>query len=83
MGSILLPLSIFGLFTLQNVFKRRLTSDREQTAPLCNNVSCINRDPIDNGCDEDARTITSNTGNYLIAPDELKAYRLELRYSPL
>ena len=80
LGSLLLPLSIFGLFAIGNSINQKVV-DRE-TVPLCNNVSCINRDPIDNGCDKDAQTITSNTGNYQIAPHELKAYRLELRYSP-
>ena len=32
--------------------------------------------------DRDVRTITSNTGNYYISRDEVKAYRLEIRFSP-
>jgi len=59
------------------------TKKLKKVEPLCDNVSCINRDPIDNGCDKDARTITSDDGNYQTAKNKIKTYRLELRYSAI
>jgi|GEM_PF-4211578 len=70
-GILLLPISTLGLVVIRN----RLN------APLCNNLTCVNRDPIDNKCDRQVQTITSNIGNYQINPNKLKAYRLEIRFS--
>ena len=81
LASIFIPLSVIGFLAIALSYHQRIASNQKLNQPLCNNISCINRDPIDNGCNEDARTITSDTGNYQISPDELKAYRLELRYS--
>jgi serine/threonine protein kinase len=76
-GVVFLPFSILGLFSLRNNLKQEVTASN---IPLCNNLTCVNRDPIDNKCDRDAQTITSNTGNYLL-DRKLKPYRLEIRYS--
>ncbi|AFZ34323.1 serine/threonine protein kinase [Stanieria cyanosphaera PCC 7437] len=78
---IVLPLSIFGVFNFGNNLNQRITTNKIQNAPLCNNLTCLNRDPIDNNCDNDAKTITSNIGNYQLAYEQLVAYKVELRYS--
>ena len=57
-------------------------SNNKAIQPLCQNTTCVNRDPIDNKCDLDSQTITSDTGNYAIATNLVKAYRLEMRFSP-
>lgn len=75
LGLILLPPSIVCSF----IFATR--SYLNLNRPLCNNLTCVNRDPIDNKCDLDSQTITSNIGNYQVSTEELKAYRIELRYS--
>lgn len=48
---------------------------------LCQNRSCINRDAVDNHCNPDVQTITSNVGNFRKSKNYLKAYKIELRYS--
>jgi serine/threonine protein kinase len=53
----------------------------EQPKVTCQNISCIGRDPVDNKCDRDKQTITSNTGNIRRSKNYLAAYRMELRYS--
>jgi serine/threonine protein kinase len=78
---VFLPLSILGLFSLGNNFKQKVTASNIANIPLCNNLTCVNRDPVDNKCDRDAQTITSNTGNYTL-DHKLKPYRLEIRHSP-
>ena len=77
----LLPLAVLGIVNIQENISQRVTAKQIANIPLCNNLSCVNRDPIDNKCDEDAQTITSNIGNYRLGQD-LKAYRLEIRHSP-
>jgi serine/threonine protein kinase len=77
-GVMFLPLSILGLFGLGSNLKQEVTASN---IPLCDNLTCVNRDPIDNKCDRDAQTITSNTGNYVLNR-KLKPYRLEIRHSP-
>jgi serine/threonine protein kinase len=77
-GVVFLPFSILGLFSLGSNLKQEVTASN---IPLCNNLSCVNRDPVDNKCDRDAQTITSNTGNYVL-DRKLKPYRLEIRHSP-
>ena len=47
----------------------------------CQNRDCIGRDPVDNFCDQDMQTITSNTGNIKTSKNYLSAYRIELRHS--
>lgn len=71
----------WGLWSWRNNFNWQL-ADNKQNQPLCQNTTCVNRDPIDNKCDLDSQTITSDTGNYAIADDLVKAYRLEMRFSP-
>ena len=71
LGGILLPASISISIAVRNSLN----------TPLCNNLTCINRDPIDNKCDRKTQTITSNIGNYQIDPNQLKAYRIEIRFS--
>ncbi|WP_299408925.1 protein kinase [Acaryochloris sp. IP29b_bin.148] len=56
-------------------------TNQQLNAVTCQNQACIGRDPIDNGCDQDMQTITSNTGNIRKSKNYLSAYRLELRYS--
>jgi serine/threonine protein kinase len=80
-GVVFLPFSILGLFSLGNNLKQEVTASKVANIPLCNNLTCVNRDPIDNKCDRDAQTITSNTGNYILE-SRLKPYRLEIRHSP-
>ena len=80
-GIIFLPLSTVGLLSLGNGFKQNLATEKTADTPLCNNLSCVNRDPIDNKCDRDAQTITSTIANYKLG-NELMAYRIEVRYSP-
>lgn len=80
LGILFLPLSIVGLFSLGNNLKQELGADQIADTPLCNNLTCINRDPIDNKCDRDSQTITSNIANYQLGSD-LIAYRIEVRYS--
>lgn len=72
LGAIAIP-SLLSLFSL---------GQKTAEATLCQNLTCVNRDPIDNKCDKDAQTITSNIGNYRVSQDFVKAYRLEIRYSP-
>lgn len=79
-GVMFLPFSILGLFSLGSNLKQKVTAGNVANIPLCNNLTCVNRDPIDNKCDRDAQTITSNTGNYVL-DRQLKPYRLEIRYS--
>lgn len=57
------------------------TTNQQARSVACQNRDCIGRDPIDNDCDQDMRTITSNTGNIRKSKNYLSAYRLELRYS--
>ncbi|MGL5943256.1 MAG: DUF2690 domain-containing protein [Waterburya sp.] len=76
-----MPLSILGLFSLGNNLKQEVAANKVANTPLCNYLTCVNRDPIDNKCDRDSQTITSNIGNYILGK-ELIAYRLEIRYSP-
>ena len=80
LGMLFFPLSMVGLFSLGNNFKQELAADKIDDAPLCQNLTCINRDPIDNKCDRDSQTITSNIANYRLGSD-LIAYRIEVRYS--
>ncbi|MFM2314430.1 MAG: hypothetical protein RLZZ04_3706 [Cyanobacteriota bacterium] len=80
LGVVFLPLSILGLFSLGSNFKQGVTASNVANTPLCNNLTCVNRDPVDNKCDRDAQTITSNTGNYTL-DHKLKPYRLEIRHS--
>jgi serine/threonine protein kinase len=80
-GVVFLPFSILGLFSLGSNFKQNVTASKIANVPLCNNLTCVNRDPIDNKCDRDAQTITSNTGNYTLN-HQIKPYRLEIRYYP-
>ncbi|MGL5833071.1 MAG: protein kinase domain-containing protein [Waterburya sp.] len=79
-GVMFLPFSILGLFSLGSNLKQEVTAGNVANIPLCNNLTCVNRDPIDNKCDRDAQTITSNTGNYVFE-QKLIPYRLEIRYS--
>ena len=79
-GIVAVPLSFFGLFSLVNTFSQQQAAQEIAITPLCNNFTCVNRDPIDNKCDNDAQTITSDIGNYQLG-QELMAYRLEIRYS--
>jgi serine/threonine protein kinase len=79
-GVVFLPLSILGLFSLGSNFKQEVAASKITNIPLCNNLTCVNRDPVDNKCDRDAQTITSNTGNYT-QDHKLKPYRLEIRRS--
>jgi serine/threonine protein kinase len=79
-GVVFLPLSILGLFSLGSNFKQEVAASKITNIPLCNNLTCVNRDPVDNKCDRDAQTITSNTGNYT-QDHQLKPYRLEIRRS--
>ena len=74
-------LSALGFSRIDRNLNRTTTAQQESANPLCQNVTCINRDPIDNGCDLDAKTITSNIGNYAVSQDVVKAYRLEIRFS--
>ena len=74
---IFLPSFVWSLLSLGNSFKSKIIAN----APLCYDLTCINRDPIDNKCDRDSQTLTSNTGNYSIERDLLKAYRIEVRFS--
>ena len=78
-GIVFLPLSIVGLLSLGNGFKQNLATEKTPNI-LCNNLSCVNRDPIDNKCDRDAQTITSTIANYKLGK-ELMAYRIEVRHS--
>jgi hypothetical protein len=77
---VFLPLSILGLFSLGINLKQKVIARNVANIPLCNNLTCVNRDPVDNKCDRDAQTITSNTGNYT-QDHQLKPYRLEIRHS--
>lgn len=79
---IFLPLSALNFFSLGSSFKPEATINQAADTPLCNNLSCANRDPVDNKCDRDVQTITSNIGNYRVNQDLVKAYRLEIRFSP-
>lgn len=75
-------LTAFYLNSSQNQENLESSNTNQQlTAVACQNRDCIGRDPIDNGCDQDMRTITSNTGNIRKSKNYLSAYRLELRYS--
>ena len=76
----MLPLSLLGVFSIKENIEQRVATNEIAHTPLCNNLTCINRDPIDNKCDNDAQTITSDIGNYKLGQD-LIAYRLEIRYS--
>ena len=80
-GILFVPLSIIGLFSLGNAFQQQKIASQMANVPLCNNLSCVNRDPIDNKCDRDSQTITSTIANYK-SDAELVAYRIEVRYSP-
>ena len=80
-GTVLIPGFLLTLFGLKSNFDPSVVADAEAQT-LCYNHTCINRDPIDNKCDLDSQTITSDIGNYQIKPNVLKAYRLEIRYSP-
>ena len=82
LGTVFLSFSILGLFSLRNNFNQQVTTNKTANIPLCKNLTCVNRDPIDNKCDRDSQTITSDTGNYQVQQDLLKAYRLEIRFSP-
>jgi serine/threonine protein kinase len=82
LGLIFIPLSVFGLFRLGNNLRQPIADNKNREEPLCQNLTCINRDPIDNKCDRDSVTITSDTGNYQVNANLLKAYRLEMRFSP-
>ncbi len=82
LGAIFAPLAVVGLFSLADNLKQRVNANKITNTSLCNNLTCINRDPIDNKCDRDAQTITSDTGNYQVSSNLLKAYRLEMRFSP-
>ncbi|MEL6930494.1 MAG: protein kinase [Cyanobacteria bacterium J06600_6] len=75
-------LALFGLVSLGKNFQQQQVATSQENTPLCNNLTCINRDPIDNKCDRDAQTITSNIGNYLLGGKSM-AYKIEVRYSPL
>jgi serine/threonine protein kinase len=58
------------------------TTSIKTTKPVtCQNRDCIGRDPVDNLCDQDMQTLTSNTGNIRKSKDILSAYRIQLRYS--
>jgi hypothetical protein len=50
-------------------------------SPLCYGNSCIGRDPLDNKCNNDAKTITSIVGNSLPTGDKSSIFKLELRHS--
>ena len=81
-GTILIPGFLLTLFNSKSNSDPQVVADAEAIEPLCYNRTCINRDPIDNKCDLDSQTITSDIGNYQTKPNVLKAYRLEVRYSP-
>ena len=81
-GTILIPSFLLALFSSESNSNPQIVADVEAIEPLCYNHTCINRDPIDNKCDLDSQTITSDIGNYQTKPNILKAYRLEVRYSP-
>lgn len=90
-GGIVL-LSLLGGLLLANRFRFANSSvqpqptaqksvEQPQVQVTCQNTSCIGRDPVDNKCDRDKQTITSNTGNIRRSKNHLAAYRIELRYS--
>lgn len=79
-SAVFLPFSVLGLYNLGNNLKQEATASKVANIPLCNNLTCVNRDPIDNKCERDAQTITSNTGNYILN-QKLIPYRLEIRHS--
>lgn len=81
LGAILIPSFFVTLFNTRDNLDRQVVADVKDREPFCYNRTCINRDPIDNKCDRDSQTITSDTGNYQTKPNLLKAYRLEVRYS--
>jgi serine/threonine protein kinase len=55
---------------------------KRSTIPVsCQNIACINRDAVDNHCQQDVQSITSNVGNFRQSKNYLKAYKIELRYS--
>ena len=81
-GTILIPSFFLAFLSSKSNSDPQVIADAETVKPLCYNRSCINRDPIDNKCDRDSQTITSDIGNYKTQPNVLKAYRLEVRYSP-
>jgi serine/threonine protein kinase len=66
-------------------FSALSTDSPGDAAPLCNNRSCIGRDPKDNACapanNDVVKTVTSVLVNSEQQPG--KTFRLELRYSPL
>jgi hypothetical protein len=47
----------------------------------CYGQSCIGRDPRDNKCNIDTKTITSTAGNFLNSESKLTNFEVELRYS--
>lgn len=81
LGTILLPFSLFGIFSFGRNLNQKVAS-KSALKPLCNNLTCVNRDAVDNRCDQDVQTITSNIGNYRVSQNLVKAYRLEIRFSP-
>ncbi len=69
-----------GLDSPDNVSKEQ-NQDKQKSGLTCYEETCNGRDPIDNGCDIGAATITSTVVSFPNYGDEYKNIRLEMRHS--